>query len=168
MKMVDEDAIRRKYLAIKSSLNERTRRLWAATEARSAGRGGFSAVLRVTRMSAKTLARGLRDLDSDELLPAGQIRRRGAGRKPAREREPGLMELLQALAEPIAGSDPESPVRYPSRSTRQLAAKLEQAGYRVSHTLVGQLLHEAGYSLHAKRKAKRGTAGTDAASEVRS
>ena len=73
--MVDEDAIRQRYLSLKGTLNERSRRLWAAAEVRTAGWGGFAAVLRATGMSAKTLARGLGDLDSAEPLPANRIRR---------------------------------------------------------------------------------------------
>ena len=92
--MVDVALIRRKYEALRSSLDERSRRLWAATEARAAGRGGFTAVLQATGLSRKTVARGLQELDSKESLPQGRVRRRGGGRKPATSLDPELTNAL--------------------------------------------------------------------------
>jgi hypothetical protein len=112
-------------------------------------------------MSAKTLTRGLRDLDAKEVLPAGRIRRSGGGRKSAKVLEPGLAEALDRLVEPVTRGDPEWPLRWTCKSTRLLAAELGREGYQVSHTLVDQLLHEAGYSLQANRKTKEGTSHPD-------
>ena len=159
--MVDEDAIRQRYLSLKGTLNERSRRLWAAAEVRTAGWGGFAAVLRATGMSAKTLARGLGDLDSAEPLPANRIRRWGGGRKSAKVLEPGLMDALEGLVEPVTRGDPEVPLRWTCKSTRRLAAELGWEGYQVSHTLVDQLLREAGYSLQANRKTREGASHPD-------
>ena len=148
--------IRQKYLALQEAFDERSRRLWAATEARAAGRGGFTAVLQATGMSSKTLARGIRELDSGEKLPPSRIRRPGAGRKAAKTLDPGLVDALQSLVEPVTRGDPESPLRWTSKSLRRLSEELRTRGYQASHTLVRQLLHEAGYSLQANRKTREG------------
>jgi len=155
--MVDETVIQRKYVAIRDSLNERSRRLWAAAEAREAGRGGFAAVVRATGMSPRTLARGLRELQSPPVLPTGRIRRAGGGRKPTRVLEPGLVEALDRLVEPSTRGDPESPLRWTCKATRRLAEELGQQGYQASHTLVAQLLAEAHYSLQANQKNREGS-----------
>jgi hypothetical protein len=155
--MVDETVIQRKYVAIRDSLNERSRRLWAAAEAREAGRGGFAAVVRATGMSPRTLARGLRELQSPPVLPTGRIRRVGGGRKPTKVLEPGLVEALDRLVEPSTRGDPESPLRWTCKGTRRLAEELGQQGYQASHTLVAQLLAEAHYSLQANQKNREGS-----------
>ena len=154
--MADVAVIREKYLALREALDERTRRLWAATEARAAGRGGFTAVLQATGMSSKTLARGMHELDSGEKLPPPRVRRAGAGRKAAKTLDPGLVDALQELVEPVTRGDPESPLRWTCKSLRRLSEELRAQGHQASHTLVGQLLHEAGYSLQANRKTREG------------
>jgi hypothetical protein len=159
--MVTEAVIQRKYMAIKDSLDERSRRLWAAAEAREAGRGGRAAVLRATGMSSRTLARGLRELASPPVLPAGRIRRAGGGRKAAKVLEPWLVAALDQLVEPTTRGDPECPLRWTCKATRRLAAELRKQGYRVSHTLVAQLLTEVHYSLQANRKNREGSQHPD-------
>ena len=149
--------IRQKYLALRDALDERARRLWAATEARAAGRGGFTAVLQATGMSSKTLARGIGELDSSDKLPSNRVRRSGGGRKAAKTLDPGLAVALEELVEPVTRGDPESPLRWTCKSLRRLSEELRAQGYQASHTLVGQLLHEAGYSLQANRKTHEGT-----------
>jgi hypothetical protein len=154
--MADVAAIRQKYVALRGTLDERTRRLWAAAEVRGLGRGGFAAVKRATGMSSKTLARGLRELDSPETIPVGRVRRPGAGRKSATALDPGLTAALQTLVEPVTRGDPESPLRWTSKSLRRLSDELKRQGYQASRTLVGHLLHDAGYSLQGNRKTKEG------------
>ena len=154
--MIDESSIRQKYLLLKPTMNERSRRLWAAAEARTAGRGGFNAVLRATALSPSTLTRGLNELASGQRLGPGRIRRSGGGRKSAKTLDPGLVTALEALVEPVTRGDPESPLRWTSKSTRVLSAELAKQGHQVSHTLVAQLLHQAGYSLQGNRKTREG------------
>ncbi len=155
--MLDVAVVREKYLALKDALDERARRLWAATEARAAGRGGFTAVLQATGMSSRTLARGMHELDSGEKLPPTRVRRPGGGRKAAKILDPSLVVALEELVEPVTRGDPESPLRWTCKSLRRLSEELRARGYQASHTLVGQLLHEAGYSLQANRKTREGT-----------
>jgi len=137
-------------------MNERGRRLWAAAEARTAGRGGFNALIRATGMSPRTLAKGLKELDSGEVLEPGRVRRAGGGRKSAKALDPGLVTALETLVEPVTRGDPESPLRWTSKSTRVLSAELAKQGHQVSHPLVSQLLREAGYSLQGNRKTREG------------
>jgi len=158
--MVDEGAIHQRYLSLKGALDERARRLWAAAEARTAGRGGFAAVLRATGLSPTTLTRGLRDLDAGD-FPKERIRRPGGGRKAAKILDPGLTHALERLVDPLTRGDPESPLRWTCKGTRRLAGELNAQGYHVSHALVAHLLREAGYSLQANRKSREGTAHPD-------
>src|SRR5687767_2817121 len=97
-------------------LDERSRRRWAAAEARSAGRGGIAAVVRATDISESTVRRGLEELDAQERPEAGRVRRPGGGRVPILEREPGLAEDLERLVDPVTRGDPESPLRWTSKS----------------------------------------------------
>jgi hypothetical protein len=159
--MIDEERIRNKYLSLKGVLHERARRLWAAAEAQSLGRGGVKAVLRATGLSPTTLNRGRRDLESGDAMDEGRIRRPGAGRKSLNVIEPGLDAALEKLVEPVTRGDPESPLRWTGKSTRRLAAELRRKGYHVSHTWVGQLLHASGYSLQANAKNREGAKHPD-------
>jgi transposase len=159
--MPDEEVIGRKYAALRGVMDERSRRIWAATEARAVGRGGFTAVLRATGMSSKTLARGLREVAAGERLEPGRVRRPGGGRKPAKVLFPELGRTLENLVEPVTRGDPESPLRWTCKSTRRLAAELAERGFDVSHTLVAQMLREAGYSLQANRKTREGASHPD-------
>ena len=149
------EAICQRYSVIKGMLDERARRLWAA-EVTTAGRGGFTAVRRVTGMSAKTLARGLRELETRDTPGPGRVRRPGGGRKSAKALDPTLAGAVEQLVEPVTRGDPESRLRWTSKSTRKLASELRARGHQVSHTLVATLLHEAEYSLQSNSKVREG------------
>jgi transposase len=159
--MPDEGVIRRKYAALRGVMDERSRRIWAATEAQATGRGGFSAVLRATGMSSKTLARGLRELTAGRCMAQGRVRWPGGGRKPAKLLFPELGQALENLVEPVTRGDPDSPLRWTCKSTRRLATELAERGLEVSHTLVAQMLREAGYSLQANHKTREGASHPD-------
>jgi hypothetical protein len=149
--------IRRKYRLLHSVLDERQRRLWAATEARALGRGGVSAVRRATGIAKTTILRGQRELEAGPHLPSSAIRRVGGGRKRATILDPGLVAAMEELVDPMTRGDPESPLRWTCKSTRCLAAELATQGYSVSHPVVANLLREQGYSLQSNRKTKEGT-----------
>ena len=114
--------IRGKYEAPAPTLNERVRRLWAAAEARSLGRGGPAAVMAATGMSSATVYKGIHELQDAEAgrptLPPERIRRPGGGRKRAVDQQPGLSAALAALVEPTARGDPESPLRWTCTNDR--------------------------------------------------
>lgn len=151
--------LRQKYQQIKSSLTERARRRWAAAEARSIGRGGVSQVSIATGLSRTTIHLGLRELDEDPLaanLTAQRSRRTGGGRKPLRERAPGLVEALNDLVSPATRGDPMSPLRWTSKSTSKLAQELTAKGFSISQRSVCDLLAQEGYSLQSLRKTSEG------------
>ncbi len=154
---MDEKALRAKYKALEPELSERARRIWAAAEARELGRGGIALVARATRISYSTVVRGLHELESGASIPSGRVRRPGGGRKSAVAKDPSLLRDLDALVEPTALGDPESPLRWTSKSVRMLAAHLEAGGHAVSRQLVSELLADAGYSLQGNRKTREGT-----------
>lgn len=156
-------ALRAKFMGLRASLTERSRRLWAATEARSLGHGGVAVVERATGISRSTIQRGLRELESgahDELSPE-RTRRAGGGRKRAVVKDRSLLSDLDALIDPASRGDPSSPLRWTSKSLRHLASALEAEGHQVSHTVVGEVLRELGYSLQANHKTQEGRQHAD-------
>jgi hypothetical protein len=151
-----EEVISRKYQSLKAELNERQRRLWAASEAQSLGHGGISLVSRATGLSRPTITKGIKELKNGERLPEGRVRRKGGGPKKHTNTQPKLSAALDALVEPTAKGDPMSPLRWTTKSTRRLAETLRAQKFNVSKSLVCQLLHEAGYQLSANRKSLEG------------
>lgn len=154
------DWIRGKYQAIRSLLHERARRLWAAAEAQSLGRGGIAAVIAATGLSSATVNKGLRELSGvgaggAEWAP-DRIRRPGGGRKRATDQQPGLGKALNELVEPTARGDPASVLRWTCKSTSNLAAELRRRGFRVGPRTVAKELKAQEFSLQANRKTREG------------
>jgi transposase len=154
--MVDESGIRERWLLVRDELDERGRRIWAAAEARSHGRGGIAAVVRATDISESTVRRGMAEVACGQRAPAGRVRRRGAGRKPILERDPELLDALQGLIEGATRGDPESPLRWTSRSVAKLTEALREIGHEVHDSTTRRLLKALGYSLQANRKTREG------------
>jgi len=152
--------IESRYAALVSLMDERTRRQWAAAEARSYGWGGVRAVSRAIGMSPNTIAEGLAELEAREADPEAPIKPRvrnpGAGRKRATETDPELAASLEQLVDPVTRGDPMSALRWTCKSTTQLARELTRQGHPVSPRTVGRLLKAAGYSLQGNRKTKEG------------
>ena len=159
--MIDEAAIGERFGALAGELNERQRRLWAAAEARSHGRGGAAATARATGIHLDTIRAGIRELESGERLPAGRVRRAGAGRRPLTETDPTLLRDLKALVDGDTRGDPESPLLWTAKGVRQLADALREQGHRVHFASVAKLLRGLGYSLQANRKTKEGASHPD-------
>jgi hypothetical protein len=164
---VDIKTLHAKFRALGPSLTERSRRLWAATEARALGHGGIALVERASGISRSTIARGLRELESEEILDPERTRRPGAGRKPTTQKDPKLLADLEALVEPTTSGDPDSPLRWTSKSVRHLAEELHAMGHAASHTLVADLLHTSGFSLQANRKTREGPQHPDRDAQFR-
>jgi hypothetical protein len=136
-------------------LNERARRMVAATEAQALGYGGVSQVSRACGMTRMTIAKGIRDLQ-EAPLEAGRIRRAGAGRPALTVCHPDLLRRLENLVEPLTRGDPESPLRWTCKSTRSLASEIGGSKMSISHEKVAQLLRRMNYSLQGNRKTKEG------------
>jgi transposase len=143
-------------------LNERDRRLALAAEAKSWGYGGISAVRRATGVSWKTIKRGMTELSGDPAeTPSGRVRAPGGGRKKVDVTDPELVDALESLIEPETRGDPESPLRWTTKSTRHLAATLTEMGHSVSHSVVAKILHSLHYSLQGTRKTMEGNQHPD-------
>jgi transposase len=146
--------LRRKWKAMRPHLNERQRRLVAAAEARVLGYGGISLVARASGLSRMTIHKAMEELDEPTL--ADRVRKVGGGRKRVEERYPSVMRELEKLVAPTTRGDPDSPLRWTCKSTRELADTLKKRGYPVTPPVVGRLLHELGYSLQSTAKTIEG------------
>ncbi len=165
--MREVDLIQNKYQALSAVLDERARRLWAATEARALGRGAVTIVASATGLARNTIYAGLNELSkplsrskATESL-ALRTRRPGGGRKTLIETDPELADALEALVEPSTRGDPESPLRWTCKSTSELARMLTRHGHPVSPRTVAQLLHQMEFSLQGNAKAQEGTSHPD-------
>src|SRR5262249_50130785 len=136
-------------------------------EAQAIGYGGIALVARVTGLAESTIQRGRRDVRAQERLPPGRSRHAGGGRKRVTTIDRTLLRDLDALVEPTARGDPESPLRWTTKSVRTLAAALQTLGHHVSHTVVGELLHALGYSLQGNVKTREGRQHPDRDAQFR-
>jgi len=161
--MESAEVIAERFALVSPFLDERTRRLIAAAEARVLGHGGVSEVSKATGVSRKAIRKGLEELTEAPLerLPPGRIRRVGAGRKAVEHAQPRLREALEALVESTTRGDPESPLRWTCKSVRQLSGELGRAGFRLCPQKVADLLHAMGYSLQSNRKRLEGATHPD-------
>jgi len=159
--MIDTLAIKARLEALAPDLNERARRLFAASKAHAAGRGGIAAVAGATGVARSTIGRGLAELRSEEAGSSRRIRRPGGGRKPKVETEPGLLEALGELVESAIRGDPEAALPWVSKSQRHLAGALAERGFTASQKLVGRLPRRLGFSLQANRKTREGSSHPD-------
>jgi hypothetical protein len=157
-----EAAIAERYRLMSRQLNERQRRRFAATEARTFGRGGIAAAARACGMAENTVRKGLAELDDPEPLEAERVRGRGAGRKRAVDGDPKLLDDLRALVGSDVRGDPERVLLWTSKSLRTLAEELAAQGHRAGKDLVGRLLKGSlGFSLQSTRKTLEGTQHSD-------
>lgn len=189
--MSDLESIRQKFVTVRPFLDERARRVWAAAEAAALGYGGISLVARATGLARSTIYEAHRDLQAVPLAPdrtdavAGgameaegrglperggpsqRLRRPGGGRKRVEVTDPTLKAALEALVDPLARGDPESLLRWTTKSTTKLAVALQAQGHRVSAWKVGQLLKEMDYRLQGTRKTREGKGHADRDAQFR-
>lgn len=149
------DGLVAKFQVILPHLDERQRRLLLGAEARALGHGGIRAVARAAGVREATVSAGVDEVDAGAPL-LGRVRRPGGGRKRAAERDPGLLPALLALVEPDERGDPMSPLRWTTKSTRNLAGELTRQGHQVSADTIGDLLRDNGFSLQANAKTIEG------------
>ena len=153
--MITLAELRAKFLAVWPLLDERAKRLMAASEARSFGYGSVSLGSRACGLSRKAIGKGIREIEAGTTWK-GRIRPPGAGRKPIRISDPQLVDKLEAIVDETTRGDPESPLRWTCRSTRTLAAALNRRKHLISHTKVARLLRDLSYSLQSDRKTEEG------------
>jgi len=160
--------VKLKYKDISPVLNERSRRYWAATEARSLGRGGITIVARATCLAHNTIRAGLAELARPiHAAPRERIRREGAGRKKLTEKDPELADALDALVEPTERGDPECALRWTTAGTTSLAETLTKGGHAASQRTVYRLLVSQDYGLQANRKTEEGADHPDRDAQFR-
>jgi transposase len=140
-------------------LTEKQRRL-AGAGARALGRGGGARMARISGLSRPTVYAGVRELE-ERPDPGGRVRRRGGGPKRRTTADPGLLAALDALVDPDARGDPDSPLRWTCKSTRKLAEALTAQGHPVSDDTVGRLLKQQGYTLQRTQKTLEGAQHPD-------
>jgi hypothetical protein len=159
----EEQAIASRFELMSPFLDELNTRLWAAVEADSLGYGGIAKVQRATGIARNTIVQGLEDIKNPfgSKQTGKRVRKAGGGRKKVSDENPDLKKDLDALIDPVTRGDPESPLRWSSKSLRTLASELAKSGHKVSRNIVAKLLHEMGYSLQANRKIHEGKQNPD-------
>jgi hypothetical protein len=162
----EQDRLAGRLAEIRPHLDERQWRLLLGAEARVIGRGGAKLVARVAGASADTVSRGARELESG-IEPDGRVRRKGAGRPSVEEADLGLVGALEALVDPESRGDPESPLRWTTKSTSHLADELAAQGHAVTAVTVARLLKQAGYSLQGNAKTVEGKQHPDRDAQFR-
>jgi len=155
------EEVRQRFTTLEPVLDERSRRLLVAAESKAWGSGGISAISKTTGVSRQVIRQGLRELEESPPPPTGRIRRPGGGRKSAQEKDPSLMADLEKLVDPATRGDPESCLRWTSKSVRKLAEELARMGHEVSYPVVAEMLRDLGYSLQSNRKTKEGSGHPD-------
>jgi len=153
---MDTKGVAERFRSLEPFLDERARRLCAAAEAKALGRGGVTAVAAATGVSRRAIDVGLKELADPGSAEVVRIRKAGAGRKRAVDKDATLRTDLESLVEPMTRGDPESPLRWTCKSVRNLADELGRKGHKVSHETVANLLVEMEYSLQANRKTTEG------------
>ena len=161
-----ETAIAERYRLMAPQLNERQRRAFAASEARTFGYGGIAAAARACGLAENTVRTGLREL-GEQPLEAGRVRRPGAGRPAAEDRDPELLEVLRGLVEDETRGDPERVLLWTAKSARHLARELAERGHPVGFRTVPRLLRKLGYSLQSARKTLEGKQHPDRDAQFR-
>jgi hypothetical protein len=158
--MIDASAIRERFTAVDRDLSERSRRLVAAAEARSAGYGGIAAVSRATGVARSTIGRGLKDLADPGSL-SGTVRRPGGGCPTLIEKDPTLLDDLRQLVEPATMGDPMRPLMWVSKSRAKLAAALREMGHKITANSIPKLLEALKYRRQVNRKTLEGSHNPD-------
>lgn len=168
--MTCKSIIQRKYQRISKSLNERSRRLWCATEALAIKSGGVAIVHAATNVSRPTIYKGIKELTNKQGRNGkkrrqknsdGRIRKKGGGAKSTIKKYSEILKVLETLVEPDVKGDPQSPLKWTCKSLRKIATQLKKQGYDVSHVTVRDLLKKCGYTLQLNRKEKEGKSVPD-------
>ena len=161
-----EEALAAKFAALLPHLDERQRRLLMGAEARFLGHGGIKLVTRAAGVSAVTVSRGIDELEAGG-EPLGRIRKPGGGRKPVTQTDPGVSTALLGLVELGSRGDPQSPLRWTTKSMRRLQSELAAVGHPVSVSTVAKLLKAEGFTLQGNAKTIEGAAHPDRDAQFR-
>ncbi|GMO40218.1 MAG: hypothetical protein Ta2F_16360 [Termitinemataceae bacterium] len=135
-------------------LDERQRRLFLATEAKILGYGGISEIQRISGVSRVTITNGIKELENirNKKDNIKRCRMEGGGRKKTEQKYPSIKDKLEQLLEVHTRGDPENPLKYTSKSIRNIETEFKKSGYDISDTTVAKLLKNNGYSLQSNKK----------------
>jgi len=153
--------VRTKFAAIQSEANERFLRIWAATEAQSIGFGGVSIVSQATGIARSRITRGKKDILLGIKLEDNRVRKKGAGRKTLEQIDSNIVQEILSIADVNSIGNPESPLRWTTKSLRKISGVLKTRGYTISHSKIGMILKREGFSLQATRKRHEGKSHID-------
>ena len=161
--MKEINNIKARFNLAKNYLNERTKRLWCATEAKILERGGIAKVSKATNVSRNTIVKGIKELENID-SPAtgeGKIRKAGGGRKKIVDKYASVEKELLDLLEPSVRGEPQSPLLWTTKSLRNLSDELKKKNISISHGTVGEILKANNFSLQANRKTDEGSTHID-------
>jgi len=158
--MADASVIGERFASVGRGLNERSRRLFAAAEAKTAGHGGIAATSRATGIARSTIGRGLKDLNAPETL-SGVVRRPGSGRQALTDTDATLLEDLRQILEPATMGDPMRPLLWVSKSHEKLAAALREMGHKIRKSSIPKMLGLLNYRRQVNRKTLEGGRNPD-------
>ena len=153
--------VRAKYTTIKNEANERFLRIWAATEAQSIGYGGVSIVSEATGIARSRITRGKKEILSGTVPEENRVRKKGAGRKPLEQIDSEIVQEILSIADVNSIGNPESPLRWTTKSLRKISGALKLRGRSISHSKIGKILKREGFSLQATRKRHEGKSHID-------
>lgn len=153
--------ITKRFELLEPIFGEREVRMLVAAEAECLGRGGVTLVAEATGVSRRRIAEGIKQLRQEERLGKGRTRRKGGGRKRIIEKDAALERDLDLLLDPCTRGDPESPLRWTSKSLRKLAGELSTMGHKIGKSAVAGILRKMGYSLQGNRKTLEGSSHED-------
>ena len=144
--MEKETIIQERIDTVLPLLDERQKRLFLASEARSVGWGGISLISRLSGADREIISRGIKEIqqgkidlceaETEDTSGKGtkqRLRKTGGGRKSTTEKDPQITEALLALVDKESYGNPENPLRWTCKSTRNLAEELTKEGHPISH-----------------------------------
>ena len=161
--MKEINNIKARFNLAKNYLNERTKRLWCATEAKILERGGIAKVSKATNVSRNTIVKGIKELENIDspVTGEGKIRKAGGGRKKIVDKYASVEKELLDLLEPSVRGEPQSPLLWTTKSLRNLSDELKKKNISISHGTVGEILKANNFSLQANRKTDEGSTHID-------
>jgi hypothetical protein len=155
-----EEAFVAKLAVVRPFLDERQWRLLLGAEAEAIGWGGIALVARLSGASRTTVQAGVNEIRSG-VEPDGRVRAPGAGRPAVEEAQPGIEDALEELVGPETRGDPESPLKWTTKSLGNLVKGLYAKGLVASKKTVARLLRQGGYRLQRTFKTKEGASHPD-------
>lgn len=145
--------IKQRFDAMRSELNEKQLRHFAGNEAKTLGYGGVTEIAKVTGLSRKRIGTGCKEIaDTTKPPEMKRVREKGGGRKQKLKQHPELWAEIEKCVESSTHGDPCSLLRWCSKSSRKIAAYLQERGYSIQHDTVLKILKDMRYSLQVNKK----------------